>query len=178
MTDTIFRPEAVEHRARGRDTARGVVRLGAPWLTWLYLLTLALVAAGVVCLFTVHVEQRVTGPAVVDRSTGAVTALLPAASAPDLTESQGLTLTLPGGGDRPLTVDVRHVTAADAAQIRDAGLEPLAQPGILLSGSADGAAGGQGTVRTTATVGLGDERLVDALGRQFQAMLGHREAQR
>jgi hypothetical protein len=180
MTETIFRPEAVEDHARARDTAGGTVRLGARWLNWTYLLTLALVAAGVAALWLVRVEQSVTGPAVVDGRTGAVTALLPAAAAPDLTGSSEVTVTLPGDGGQRRHVDVRHLAPADAAEIRRSGLDPLGQPGILLTGSI-GQAGSGADARplpATARVVLGDDRLADVLARQFRAMLGRGEAAR
>jgi hypothetical protein len=180
MTETIFRREAVEEHVRGRDAAGGRVRLGARWLSWTYLLTLALVLAGVAALWLVRVEETVSGPAVVDGRTGAVTALLPAAAAPDLTRSSRLTVTLPGDGGQRLHVDVQHIAPADAAEVGRSGLDPLGQPGILLTGSIArvGSAADAGSHPATARVVLGDDRLADVLGRQFGAMLGHGEAAR
>lgn len=172
--DTIFRSEAVEFHARGRDKTGGVVRLGAPWLARLFWLTVVLVAGGLVALWTVRVEERASGAALLDPGTGSVTALLPAAAAQDLSQSQGLTLALPGGGQ--VRVDVTQTRAADDAAIRQAGLRPMSQPGILLTGHVPPdsvpATAEESAVATTASVVIRSERLVDVLGRQFRGMLG------
>lgn len=173
--ETIFRREAVEFHARGRDRAGGVVRLGAPWLPRLFWLTVVLLVGGLVTLWTVRVQEHATGTALVDARTGSVTALLPAGAAPELADSRGLTVTMPRGG-QDVRVDVTQAQPADDAAIRRAGLQPLAQPGILLTGhlaaGAPSSASGGTAVPTTATVVLRSERLVDVLARQFRGMLG------
>jgi hypothetical protein len=178
---SLFRKEAVEAWARAQDPGDGEVRLGARWLTWSYRLLLLLVVVTVVALFVVRTDERVTGSAVVDPRTGSVTALLPARAAPDLSGSRGLTVDLPGGGEDLTGVDVDHAEAADEPTIRRAGLEPLSQPAILLTGHlrnrADLPSSSTETVRAPAVVVLRSERLVDMLARQFRAMLGDRAAQ-
>jgi len=179
--ESLFRKEAVEAWARAQDPGDGDVRLGARWLTWSYRLLLLLVVVTVVALFVVRTDERATGSAVVDPRTGSVTALLPARAAPDLAGSRGLTVDLPGGGEDLAGVDVDHTEAADEPTIRRAGLEPLSQPAILLTGHlrnrADLRSSSAETVRVPAVVVLRSERLVDMLARQFRAMLGEREAQ-
>ncbi len=103
-----------------------------------------------------------------------MTALLPAVVAPDLAHSQGLTVTLPDG--RPARVSGLRVQLADAAAIRAAGLTPLSQPAILVTGRlvpGSAAAVEQGPrLRAQASVLLRTESLAEVLARQFGAMLG------
>ena len=66
---------------------------------------------------------------------------------------------------------------ADAAAIRAAGLAPLSQPAILVTGrlapgSAAASAEREPPLRTEVTVVLRSESLADVLARQFRAMLG------
>ena len=88
---------------------------------------------------------------------------------------------LPGGGDDLAGVEVDHAEAADDPTARSAGLEPLSQPAILLTGHlrnpADLPSGSADGVRAPAVVVLRSERLVDLLARQFRAILGERGAQ-
>ena len=174
--ETLFRREALEAWASARDPGSGEVRLGARWVTWLYRLLLLLVVLTVIALFVVRAEERVTGSAVVDPRTGAVTALLPAGAAQDLTTSRGLTVELTGGGGTRVGVQVDHVQEADDATIRRTGLVPLSQPGILLTGHvrdrSDLPTRAVRTIPAQALVVLRTERLVDVLGRQFRTMLG------
>jgi hypothetical protein len=179
--DTLFRREALEAWARARDPGSGELRLGARWVTWWYRLLLLLVVITVLGLFVARTEERVTGSAVVEPRTGRVEALLPARAAPDLSGSRGLTVALPGRGGSPAGVEVDHVQAADDGAIRRAGLRPLAQPAILLTGHlrdpSDLRSRTGGSVRAAAVVVLRSERLVDVLARQFRAMLGRPGAQ-
>lgn len=175
--ETIFRQEALESWVRGRERAGGVVRLGSRWRTCLYRLTIVLVLAGILGLWLVRTDEQVTGPAVVDPRTGSVTVLLPAASAPDLARSRGLRVDISGDGAGAVPVLTVRAQQADDAAVRAAGLPPLSQPGILLTGRlrtarpASVAAGR--TVPATASVVLRSERLLDLLDRQFGALLGH-----
>lgn len=175
--ETIFRQEALDSWARGRNRAGGVVRLSAPWHGWLYRATLLLVLAGVAALWLVRTQEQVSGPALVDQRTGSVTALLPAASAPELTRAQRLRVDIPGDPGRALAVAVLHARPADDTAVRRAGLAPLSQPGIILTGRlagppSSGPAATEGTVRGSASTVLRSERLIDLLVRQFRALLG------
>jgi hypothetical protein len=168
----IFRDEALEFRARGRDVPGGVVRLGSHWLTWAYRATLVLLAAAIASMWVIRTSESTSGPVAVDGRTGMVAALLPAAAGAGLTGSSGFTLVLPGG--RELRVTGLHAVLAGDAAIRNAGFQPLRQPAILVTGQLDqGAAAIPGApLRTQATVVLRSETIADVLARQFGTMLG------
>jgi hypothetical protein len=172
--EAIFRREALEFRARGRDTPGGVVRLGARWLHWAYRITLVLVLVAAAGMRVIRTGESTTGAAVIDGRTGTVTVLLPAAAGPDLASSRGLTVTLPGG--RPAGVTGLHAQLAGASFIRRAGFVPPAQPAILVTGQLDPGAAAAVTQdahpQTRASVVLRSEPLADVLARQVGAMLG------
>jgi hypothetical protein len=173
--EAIFRREALEFRVRGRDTPGGVVRLGARWIHWAYRMTLVLVVIAIAGMWVIRTDESTTGPAVIDGRTGTVAVLLPAVVGPDLASSRELTVTLPGG--RPAGVSSLHAQLADATAIRKAGLAPLTQPAILVTGRLDpGVAASvaqDAHLQTQASVVLRSEPLADALARQFHAMLGN-----
>jgi len=172
--EAIFRREALEFRARGRDTPGGVVRLGSRWIHWAYRITLVLVVLAVAGMWVIRPSESTSGPAVIDGRTGTAAVLLPAAAGPDLASSRGLTVTLPGG--KPVRVTGLHAQLASASSIRRAGLVPPAQPAILVTGQLDpGAAAAvaqDAHLQTRASVVLRSEPLADVLARQFGAMLG------
>jgi hypothetical protein len=172
--EAIFRREALEFRIRGRDTPNGVVRLGSRWIHWTYRMALVFVVVAIVGLWVVHTDESATDPAVVDSRTGTVTFLLPAVVGQDLDGSQEFTVALPGG--RSAEIRGLHGQLANDTAIRKAGLAPLAQPAILVTGQL--APGGAAALvaqdvrlRTQASVVLRSESLADLLGRQFRAML-------
>jgi hypothetical protein len=173
--EAIFRREALEFRARGRDTPGGVVRLGARWIHWAYRMTLVLVVIAIAGMWVIRTSESTSGPAVIDGRTGAIAVLLPAVAGPDLASSRGLTVTLPGG--RSVQVSDLHVQLADDTAIRKAGLAPLTQPAILVTGQLDpGAAASvaqDAHLQTQASVVLRSESLTAVLARQFHAMLGN-----
>ena len=172
--EAIFRREALEFRARGRDTPGGVVRLGSRWIHWAYRITLVLVVVAVAGMWVIRTGESTSGAAVIDGRTGTVAVLLPAVAGPDLASSRGLTVTLPGG--RPAGVVGLHAQLAGDTAIRKAGLAPLTQPAILVTGQLDpGAAASvaqDAHQHTQAFVVLRSEPLADVLARQFGAMLG------
>ena len=173
--ETIFRTEALVFRARGHDTHGGVVRLGSRWIRWGYRVTAAALAASIAGTLVIHTNESASGPAVVDGRTGTVAALLPAAAAPDLASSRGITVTLPGG--RSVLISGPHAQLADGATIRRAGLVPPAQPAILVtgrlsSGASAGPAAQTAHLRTEVSVVLRSESLASVLARQFKSMLG------
>lgn len=169
--DAIFRQDALEFRARGRDTPGGVVRLGARWIHWAYRATAVLVLAAVASLWLVHTDESSSGPAVVDGRTGTVALLLPAVVGPELASSRGLTVALPGG--RSVQVTGLRAELADDTAIRQAGLAPLSQTAILVTGRVDPGASEVSDLRTQASVVLRSESLAEVLARQFGAMLGN-----
>jgi hypothetical protein len=173
--EAIFRLEALEFRARGHEARGGVVRLGSRWIRWTYRATLLLVLAAVASMWVIRTGESTAGPAVVDGPAGTVTALLPAVVAPDLAHSQGLTFALPDG--RSVRVGGLVVQLAGAAAIRAAGLAPMSQPAILVTGrlvpgSAATLAGPELRLRTEVSVVLRSESLAEVLARQFGSMLG------
>ena len=174
--DTIFRQEALEFRTRGRDAPGGVVRLGAGWIRWAYRATLIVLAVAVTGTFVVRTDESATGPAVVDGRTGAVAVLLPIATGPDLTGLTVITITLPGR--RPDRITGLHAQLASQASVTRAGLGPLPQPAILMTGRLDPGTPARriARLRTTASVVLRSESLADVLGRQFNAMFGQEAA--
>jgi hypothetical protein len=177
--EAIFRREALEFRVRGCSTPGGVVRLGARWIHWTYRMLFVLVLVAVAALWVIHTDESASGPAIVDGRTGTVAFLLPAVVGPDLTSAQEFTVALPGGGS--VGISGLHAQLADDTAIRKAGLAPLTQPAILVTGqlnpSADAASVLQDThVRTQASVVLRSESLADLLGRQFRAMLSNGNA--
>jgi hypothetical protein len=174
--EAIFRREALEFRVRGRDTPGGVVRLGARWIHLAYRMTLVLVVVAVAGMWVIRTGESTSGAAVIDGRTGTVAVLLPAVAGPDLASSRGLTVTLPGG--RSVRVSGLHAQLAGDTAIRKAGLAPLMQPAILVTGQLDpGAAASvaqDAPLHTRASVVLRSESLADVLARQFGAMLGNR----
>jgi hypothetical protein len=173
--EAIFRREALEFRVRGRDTPGGVVRLGARWIHWAYRMTLVLVVVAVAGMWVIRTGESTSGPAVIDGRTGTVAVLLPAVAGPDLANSHGLTVTLPGG--RSAGVSGLHAQLAGDTAIRKAGLAPLTQPAILVTGQLNPGAAAASVaqdahLRTQASVVLRSESLADVLARQFSAMLG------
>jgi hypothetical protein len=173
--EAIFRQEALEFRTRGHDARGGVIRLGSRWMRWTYRATLVLVVAAAASMWVIRAGESTAGPAVVDGPAGTVTAMLPAAVAPDLTASHGFTFTFPDG--RPVRVTDLRAQLAGAAAIRAAGFAPLSEPAILVTGRLEpGAAAAaeeqQPRLRTQVSVMLRSESLADVLARQFRAMLG------
>ncbi|HEY2270353.1 MAG TPA: hypothetical protein VGL33_24860 [Streptosporangiaceae bacterium] len=171
--EAIFRREALEFRVRGRDTPGGVVRLGTRWIHWAYRMTLVLVLVAVAVIWIIRTDESSSGPAVVDGRTGTIAVLLPAVAGPDLTSS--LTVTLPSG--RSVGISGLHAQLADDTAIRRAGLEPLTQPAILLTGQLKPGAAAtllaqDAHLHYEATVVLRSESLADVLASQFGAMLG------
>jgi hypothetical protein len=173
--EAIFRREALEFRVRGRDTPGGVVRLGARWIHWAYRMTLVLVVAAVAGLWLIRTDEATSGPAVIDGRTGTVAVLLPAVVGPGLAGSRGLTVTLSSG--RSVLVSGLRVQLTDDTAIRKAGLAPLTQPAILVTGQLDpGVAASvarDAHLQTQASIVLRSEPLADVLARQFRAMLGN-----
>jgi hypothetical protein len=174
--EAIFRREALEFRVRGRDTPGGVVRLGSRWIHWAYRMLFVLVFAAVAAIWVIHTDESVSGPAIVDGRTGTVALLLPAVVGPDLASAHEFTVALPSGGF--VRISGLHAELADDSAIREAGLAPLTQPAILVTGQLNPGAGTASIrqdsyVRTQALVMLRSESLADLLGRQFQAMLSN-----
>ena len=177
--EAIFRKEALEFRVRGRNTAGGIVRLGARWIHWTYRILAVLVLVAVAAMWIIRTGESASGPAIVDGRTGTVAFLLPAVVGPDLASSQKFTVTLPGGGS--VGISGLRAQLADDAAIRKARLVPLDQPAILVTARLNPGTGAASVlrdehVRTQASVMLRSESLADLLGRQFRAMFSNGSA--
>ena len=152
---------------------------GPGWRQWAYRLALVLLVVAVAGMWVIHTNESTSGPAVVDGRTGMVAALLPAVVGPDLPRSPELTVALPGG--RSVRVSDLDARLADDTAIRQAGLTPLTQPAILVTGRLDPGASAASVaqdrhLQTQVSVVLRSESLADVLARQFGAMLGHGQA--
>jgi hypothetical protein len=174
--DSLFRPEALEFRARGEDRPAVVLRLGAPWLRWSYRVVLVLVAAGAVLGWILRTHESTTGPAVVDTQSGTFSALLPAAGGPELSGARSVRLEL-AARKRPVVVNVRHAAPAGQAEIRRAGLPQPGQPAILLSGrlrrrALTGWPADASRVHARMVVVLRSVPVGEIVIRQFRRMLG------
>jgi hypothetical protein len=173
-TEALFRAEALEHRARGRDGPGGVLRLGGRWLRRSYWLTLALVVAGTALAATIRTSESTTGPAVVDLRTGRFSSLVPAAVAVEIPRARTARLELPGGAVAVKVLRAKPVGAGT----RVAGLPASRQAAILLSGrlatagSSTRAGAGVAHRRARMTIVLRSERVGAVLIRQFKGMLG------
>jgi hypothetical protein len=130
----IFRAEALESRARGADIPDVGLRLGAPWLRWLYALALGLVAAGVLLAVTARTPEESYGTAVVSEPGGQFAALLPVAAAGDLSRGGGPVTALLDVSTRPVRITITRLRLASPALAQQAGLTRPAQLSILLTG--------------------------------------------
>ena len=129
----IFRAEALESRARGADVPDVVLRLGAPWLRWLYALALVLVAAGSLLAVTARTPEESYGTAVVSEPGGQFAALLPVAAAGDLSRGGGPVTALLDVSTRPVRITITRLRLASPALAQQAGLAQPAQLSILLT---------------------------------------------
>ena len=174
----IFRKEALEFHSRSRDLTGGVVRLGGPWLRWLYRLTITIITAGVAGIMLIPARQSSYGAAVIDSGSGRFAALFPVAVAPDLPAAQGMSFVLPGAGLQPVRVTGVRVKFAAGDTAGRAGLAAPAQPSILLTGQLlmGILPGPARRVHTGAVVVLPGRPLAAVLGHELAVMLGQDRA--
>ncbi|WP_448620840.1 hypothetical protein [Geodermatophilus sp. URMC 65] len=133
MSTELFRREALEHHLRPPESG-GVLRVGAPWVRWLYWLVLAMVGAGLVVSLTVRVDRTTSGPALVDPQQGTFVAVLPAAAGAEVRGDHPLRLELDGPGQRTVAASVGEVRAADDAAVRRAGFDSFPRSAVLVTG--------------------------------------------
>jgi hypothetical protein len=173
--EALFREEALEFRARARQTPGSVVRLGAPWLRWSYRLALLLVAVGIALAVVVRTTTTTTGAAVVDGRDGSFSALLPPAAAPQLRSAEAMRIELTREGSPTLAATVTGARAV-ASSTAVPGLPRPEEPAILLRGLVAPAAHGETALprerrlRGRATVILRSERVGEVVLRQLRAM--------
>jgi hypothetical protein len=92
----LFRPEAVEHHARGRADAKPL-DLGEGRTSWAFRVLVAVVAVALVVAFTVHADVSARGTGTVDIEGRTATLLLPAGALRRLDAGQRFRLDLAGG---------------------------------------------------------------------------------
>lgn len=176
---TIFRAEALESRARGAEIPEVVLRLGAPWLRWLYGLALGLVAAGVVLAVTARTPEESYGTAVLTEPGGRFAALLPVAAIGDLSQHSGPMAAVLAVSARPVRITITRVQLASPAAARQAGLASPVQLSVLLTGRlAAGSAvrpGGR-RVRTTMALVVGSKTVGSIMLGELAVMFGKNEA--
>jgi hypothetical protein len=134
MPAELFRREALEYRSRQHGPGP-VLRLGAPWLRWLFWLVLGLTALGVALGLGIRVDQTATGPARLDPHAQTFVAALPADAGAGVHDGSPLRLEVRGpAGRRSLPAEVRHVAPAEEADVERAGLAPFPQAAVLVTG--------------------------------------------
>jgi hypothetical protein len=176
---TIFRAEALDSHSGGSQRPDAVIRLGEPWLRWLYGLALGLVALGVVLALTAKSAEESDGTAVVTEPGGQFAALLPVAAAADLAHGGVLAVVLTGSRSQPVTITAARAQLADATVARRAGLPQPDQPSILVTGRLAPGGLAPGLTRhgaMPAALILRPERVATIVADEFQVMLGTREA--
>jgi hypothetical protein len=176
----IFRAEALDARSGGAQRPGVPIRLGEPWLRWLYLVALALVAAGAVLICTVSTAEQSDGTAVVTEPGGRFAALLPIAVLPDLGHARTLHVVLGSRGGVRLTH--ARLQLADASNARHAGLAAPSQPSVLLTGRLPAGAAlpttdGTRSRLTSVAIVISNEPVGAVVAAEFEVMLGTRQAQ-
>lgn len=175
--EALFRDEALEFRARSRETSGTVVRLGAPWIRWSYRLALALVAVGVALAASLRTTTSANGSALVNGTDATFSALVPAVVAPDLGSAEAMRIELRTPGSPTFEARVTGATAV-APNAAVAGLPRPDEPAILLRGRVT-TPGGQASslprerdVPARATIVLRSERVGEVVLRQLREMFG------
>jgi hypothetical protein len=130
----LFRREAVEYSSRPRGPG-AVLRIGAPWVRWLFWVALALVAAGLVLAFVVPIDETTSGPALLDSQNRTFVAVLPAVAGSDLPTGRPLRLEADGPtGRQDVAASVLHAGPAADADVRRAGFSSFPRPAVLVTG--------------------------------------------
>jgi hypothetical protein len=133
MSTELFRREALEHHLRPPESG-GVLRVGAPWVGWLYWLVLATVGTGLVLSLVVRVDRTTAGPALVDPQHGTFVAVLPAAASAEVGDDHPVRLELDGPEERTVAASVAEVRAAEDDAVRRAGFRAFPRPAVLVTG--------------------------------------------
>jgi hypothetical protein len=177
-SQAIFREEALASHASGAARPDAEIWLGQPWLRWLYLVALGLVAAGVALTVVARTAQESDGTAIVTEPGGQFAALLPVGVTADLTHVSGLALVLAEPRSRRVTIAGARIQLADPALARQAGLAAPDQPSVLLTGRLAGAQAQQPHGRTITPVALvvRSQAVGAVIVREFEVMLGTRQA--
>jgi len=175
----LFRDEALEFRARARETPGTVVRLGGRWVRWSYWLVLVLLAVGVGVAIRTHTTTTTSGVAVVNGRDGTFSTLLPAVVAPQLRGARALRVDLAPPGAPTLSTKVTRARAVEP-NTAVSGLPRPVEPSILLTGRVIVPAGARSRIpaerriAARATVVLRSERLGSVIVRQLKGMFVER----
>lgn len=137
MAADLFRQEALDYWSRQRGPG-AVLRITTPWVRWLYWIVLALVVAGLALTFLIRIDQRTSGPALVNPQERTFVAVLPAVAGSDLQGGRPLRLEVEGpSGWRDVPARVLRAGTAQDADILQAGFGSYPQPAILVTGVLD-----------------------------------------
>ena len=157
----MFRPEALEHRAK-TQVAGDVVRAGPRWAERAFWLLLALVVAALVAGTLIRIDRYVTAPSTVG-AYGRVRLLVPATAARSLEPGS----TVDVGGTR---AEVRSISPQelDPAQVKERFGLDVAVPSVAVTTTLTGGNAAVGTGR----VSTGSQPVITALVPGLDALLG------
>jgi hypothetical protein len=172
----VFRPEAVDAHARGRESRVADVPLARPWLRWSYWAMIAALVIGGIAGLLVRTDETAAGPAVVQAHGRTFSALVPAGVSTDLATARSFVVELPGSRASQVTVTSLRLRPATPAAVKAAGLEPPMAPSVLLVGTMAGDDAARlgarsATVRGRLVVVLRRESLGQLLARQVRLMV-------
>jgi hypothetical protein len=177
MERRIFRPEAIDAHARGREDTPADLLIGRRWIRWSYWVILVAVALGGLAASRIGTNETVTGPAVLQAHGRTFSALLPAVAAPDLGSAESLVLEVPGPGPSKLSVARARLRPATPAAVKAAGLSVGAGQSVLLVGTtvrndARRLGSRSGGVHGRLLVVLRKETLAELMARQVRRIVG------
>lgn len=137
---TIFRPEALQHRAR-QSGPGDVVRVAPPWTTAAFYALILVFLGALAAVTTIEIERYAVGPAGADEE-GRAVVLVPAAAAADVAAGQPADL----GGSTARVVSSGD-SAIDPAQVRRRYGVGVATASVAVVTSADSSSSGSGSGR-------------------------------
>jgi len=178
MSADLFRREALEYRTRQRGPGP-VLRVGTPWVRWLYWIVLALVVAGLTVALLVRVERTASGPALIDPQDRTFAAVLPAVAGSDLRPGHPLELQVDAPTRRvDVAATALRAEVAEDGAIRPAGFDSFPQPAVLVTGGLSPDVGDLAETSSTprltgrAVTGLGSTQALTLFLRGFQGAPG------
>lgn len=161
----IFRPEALEHRARQRGPG-DLIRVAPRWTSWAFYALVAVFAGALVAGFVVDINRYARGPTTV-ATDGRVVVLLPAALAPQVAAGQPVDV----AGTMGEVVSSLPGVLYPPQIARRYGAE-VAAPSVAVVTSLEGAAAGEGIARVL----IEREPMIVALIPGLDALLGDEDA--
>ena len=162
----FFRQEAVDYWT-GQRAPDGVLRIGAPWVRWLYWAVVALVVVGLAAAYAVRTEETASGPALLDPGERSFVATLPVSAGSELDRSPDVRIE---HADESLPARILRSESADSADLRGRDLPSLPGPAILVTGALIGdttgpRSGSRSPVRARVVVVTSRDRLLSTLWR-------------